>query len=192
MSKNKGIHKKKRVPIPEPIIYAGGEIIGRFCTDCRIPKDTQSFSKSAKRLGGLYPVCKECVSIENKQKYVRTKKVHNKKAREYYLKNKEKVKAKSKAYAKANRPKLNSYFYARDRDKRQKALTKPFFKEMRNLYIEAKEKGMTLDHIIPLNNPNVSGLHVPWNTQFLPFEVNASKNNKFDGTYENESWKEDL
>lgn len=47
------------------------------------------------------------------------------------------------------------------------------------IYAEAKANGFTVDHIIPLNNPLVCGLHVPENMQLLTASENSAKGNRF-------------
>jgi hypothetical protein len=49
--------------------------------------------------------------------------------------------------------------------------------EIKHIY-NNRPDGYHVDHIIPLNGINVSGLHVPWNLQYLPSKVNINKGNK--------------
>lgn len=55
-----------------------------------------------------------------------------------------------------------------------------------------KPQGYEVDHILPVNGDLISGLNVPWNLRYLTEKENGCKSNKFDGTYENESWRKDI
>jgi Na+-translocating ferredoxin:NAD+ oxidoreductase RnfC subunit len=58
-------------------------------------------------------------------------------------------------------------------------LTKDQKEEMTAFYTTAAAVGGHVDHIIPLTNKDVCGLHVPWNLQVLTPEENLKKSNEF-------------
>jgi hypothetical protein len=89
--------------------------------------------------------------------------------------------------------KHNSYKNQYKADK-LKACPKWLNTKQKNKMIEIYKncpQGYEVDHIIPLKGKTVRGLHVPWNLQYLLKVENNFKSNKFDGTYENNSWKEE-
>lgn len=53
------------------------------------------------------------------------------------------------------------------------------------------EEQLEVDHIIPLINDKVCGLHVSWNLQIVPMSLNRQKGNRFDGTKKNLKWREE-
>lgn len=61
---------------------------------------------------------------------------------------------------------------------RQKDATPPWVsrKELRRIY-ENCPTGYHVDHIHPIKHPQLCGLHVPWNLQYLPAEDNLRKRN---------------
>lgn len=82
-------------------------------------------------------------------------------------------------------------------EKQDKPFIRVFYKHSVDL---KKSTGIQhhVDHIIPFVGVDktglhiVSGLHVSWNLQVLSQHENVTKHNKFDGTYDNEGWRNDL
>lgn len=131
-------------------------------------------------------ICSECKSARNKKWWSENKERGRALVYKWRALNSEKhrqsVNTSVRAWSKVNAGKRNSYTAHR------RALllraTPPWADKdaIRNLYVKAKESGMHVDHIVPLNSAIVCGLHVIFNLQMLSPRDNLSKSNSF---YEN-------
>ena len=66
---------------------------------------------------------------------------------------------------------------AERRAREASALAVHYKDELKQIYFNCPE-GHEVDHVHPLMGENFSGLHVPWNLQYLPRSENRRKSNK--------------
>jgi hypothetical protein len=64
-----------------------------------------------------------------------------------------------------------------------KWLTEEHYKQIAEIYATCP-KDCDVDHVVPLRNPTVSGLHVPWNLEHMKKLDNMSKGNRLGKKYE--------
>jgi hypothetical protein len=148
------------------------------------------------------------VAAIQKRHYEAHREKLNLQSRNYHHKNKETILARNKAWRETNREKLleqyklnrvrkaaqnkawrdNNYpkwaairnsnaALRRDKIVNQK-IAHLFALQTRDFYRDCPP-GYHVDHIVPIQGKAVSGLHVPWNLQYLPAVENLSKGAKF-------------
>ena len=131
---------------------------------------------------------KERHATKNKAYYEANKEKIKAQCKVYREANKEKRKAQTKAWEEANRDKVNAKLAKRRASKLNRTpgwLTKEDLGKIKEFYKEAqKRKEETgeewhVDHIIPLQGENISGLHVPDNLQVIRAKDNLSKANRY-------------
>ena len=148
--------------------------------------------------------CVECMKedwvIDNAKRAEKPKTEAAKAAgRRYYEKNKDAVKARALSRPRAKAQTYRDAYDTRNpeqrlartsiRRRRFRSATPPWLtKEQKNamkqLYIEAQRltkltgERYVVDHIVPLINDEVCGLHVPWNLRVITQDENLVKSNK--------------
>lgn len=128
---------------------------------------------------------------ENKVDILAKQKNPRRKAKnaERYLRDKERIRRHHEEYRKTPRGRmLRAAAENRRRSSKLKAtpswLSTAYLKEVEYMYWLCSDLNMVtecryhVDHIVPLKGKTVCGLHVPWNLQVLPEDINLKKNNK--------------
>jgi len=155
----------------------------KTCSSCGEEKDETLFYK---RYGKLRSECKGCTKKQNKASITREAKLRGQ--AKYRKANREELNKKHSEYKKNNRPLYNAQwmkYHANKLNATPSWLTQDHHEQIKLIYAHAKECEMLtgdkyhVDHIVPLQGENVSGLHVPWNLQVLPADINIAKSNKF-------------
>ena len=179
--------------------------LSKTCSCCNQTKPVSDFNKKRSSLSGLaayQPKCKLCQKAANKKYYKDNKDILSRKAKEHYQQNKEEIQEKSRAYNLKNRPAKREYnrkYYQENKSKIREYrsfskkrlrdatpawLTKDHKRAIAHFYAHARDCSLVtgepyhVDHIMPIKGKNVCGLHVPWNLQVLPADLNLSKKNK--------------
>ena len=142
----------------------------KFCKGCNTSKPSSAFHFDLRNKDGLQTCCKTC--YENA-----------------YKTRKEVIRERQKTWNKVNQYKRAAYESFRRLKKRYSTpswLTKKQLDEIEYKYWLARDlraitgESYEVDHIVPVVNDFVSGLHVPWNLQILPSDLNRKKSNKME------------
>lgn len=148
----------------------------KICRCCKVELDLEKFVKNKGFKSGIDTICLACSRSKVKQWRKDGNRNSGAESKRYYHKNKAKVLA-----------------HCLKMQIQRKLSHNTKYTEWDNLVLEEaydlaqKRSDLTgfkwhVDHIIPLQNKIVCGLHVPENLQVIPAKFNLIKGNDFNGT----------
>lgn len=156
----------------------------KLCSKCGFMKELYRFGKDLRKKSGLTSECKICKnklckewSLKNKERHAATRAAWREKHREYH-------KQYSRLWLQDNLGRHSERERLRSDIKKLATpmwLSKDQIKYMKDLYLNARilskffNERCEVDHIVPLQSKNVTGLHVPWNLQVVTKEYNQKK-----------------
>ena len=160
--------------------------MSKVCNICREEKPLEDFYSQKEGKFGKRSACKICYNSKvNSWKANNPDKVFGY-TTTWRNNNKEQYNKTHAIWSSLNRDKCNAKNASRRARKLQATpvwLTEEHKKQILEVYVLAQECEMLtgdsyhVDHIIPLVNKTVCGLHVPWNLQVLPSDLNLKKSN---------------
>ena len=156
---------------------AAPDVISKRCTRCAEVKPISNFYRRSDRPSGRHSKCADCCKAIHSAWRVSNKKRRAEDIAKWRLKNPAKAKAWNQRWQQNNLEKCRASNAKRYAAKLRALPTWAELEKIAVVYAKAREYGLTVDHVVPLQHPLVCGLHVWHNLQLLHDSENAKKRN---------------